>query len=322
VSAGEIFIVDDSADNLDLLASILRTNNYEVRMAMTGRRALASVRASHPDVIMLDITMPEMDGYHVCEHLKADATTAHLPVIFISALDDVWDKVRAFEVGGVDYVTKPFQAEEVLARVESQLRLSRLRRELERRNEELEEANVRLERANRMLQSLSYLDGLTGLANRRHLDEALEQEWRRAGRDKAPLSLVMIDIDHFKRFNDTYGHQGGDACLRQVGHALTGSLKRAGDLAARYGGEEFAVVLPGTDMAGAAAFAESVRAQVEGLKIAREPSGATVVTVSVGVATIVPSADSSASALLAAADQALYRSKANGRNRVSLRDLR
>jgi diguanylate cyclase (GGDEF)-like protein len=318
VSAGEIFIVDDNPDNLNLLATILREKRYETRMATNGRRALASIRVAQPEVVMLDITMPDMDGYEVCERLKADAATSHLPVIFISALDDVWDKVKAFRVGGVDYVTKPFHPEEVIARVETQLKLARLRLELEKRNGELERANVQLERANRILQSLSYLDSLTGLANRRHLDEVLEQEWRRAWRERTPLSLVLADIDHFKRYNDTYGHQGGDACLRRVGGVLNEALKRGGDLAARYGGEEFAIVLPSTDSDGAAAFAERVRAQVEGLGIAHERSAAGVVTISVGAATAVPDDSASPEVLVAAADRALYRSKSAGRNRVSL----
>jgi diguanylate cyclase (GGDEF)-like protein len=258
---------------------------------------------------MLDITMPEMDGFEVCRHLKEDETLRAVPVIFISALDDVLDKVTAFKVGGVDYVTKPFQAEEVLARVETQLRLARLRAELEARNRELE-------RANQLLRSLSYLDPLTEIANRRYFDTILEQEWSRAARDGSELSLILVDVDHFKRLNDTYGHQRGDECLKLVASAIAGASQRAADCAARYGGEEFVVILPGTNAAGAAHTAERVRAAVEGLGFAHEASSFGVVTASIGVATLAPRMGTAIGDLVAAADRALYRAKEGGRNRV------
>src|SRR6185369_3161565 len=177
---------------------MLLDRGYRVRVATNGRRAISAARSAVPDLIMLDINMPEMDGYQVCEQLKADAQTRDIPVIFISALDNALDKVRAFQTGGADYVTKPFQFEEVLARIEIQLKISRLQREMERKNAELEQSNLSLERANRMLRQLSYLDGLTSIANRRHFEESLEQEWRRAARTAGPLSLLMVDIDRFK----------------------------------------------------------------------------------------------------------------------------
>src|SRR5262245_15318680 len=237
---------------------MLLDRGYRVRVATSGRRALSAARSAVPDLVMLDINMPEMDGYEVCERIKNDDLTRDTPVIFISALDNALDKVRAFQTGGADYVTKPFQFEEVLARIEIQLKISRLQRDMERKNAELALSNIQLERANRMLHQLSYLDGLTGIANRRHFEESLEQEWRRSTRAGSPLSLLMADIDHFKALNDACGHQFGDDCLRKVAETLGESLKRAGDLAARYGGEEFAVLLPGTDAEGAVAIAEDV----------------------------------------------------------------
>lgn len=315
-SKGDILIVDDNPINLDLLSGMLLDRGYRVRVATSGRRALSAARSAVPDLVMLDINMPEMDGYEVCERIKNDDLTRDTPVIFISALDNALDKVRAFQTGGADYVTKPFQFEEVLARIEIQLKISRLQRDMERKNAELALSNIQLERANRMLHQLSYLDGLTGIANRRHFEESLEQEWRRSTRAGSPLSLLMADIDHFKALNDACGHQFGDDCLRKVAETLGESLKRAGDLAARYGGEEFAVLLPGTDADGAVAIAEDVRSHVESLGIRHGEEGGCVVTISIGVATSSPGEDDAASALVDAADRALYAAKRQGRNRV------
>src|SRR5262245_30060979 len=186
---------------------MLQKQGYRVRVATNGMRALAAAKSVQPDLVMLDINMPEMDGYEVCRRLKAGDQTHDVPVIFISALDEAMDKVKAFQSGGADYVTKPFQFEEVLARIENQLKISRLQREMERKNGELQQANLHLERANRMLHSLSYLDPLTGIANRRHFEESIDREWRRAMRSATALSLIMIDIDHFKMLNDACGHQ-------------------------------------------------------------------------------------------------------------------
>jgi diguanylate cyclase (GGDEF)-like protein len=315
-SKGDILIVDDNPINLDLLSGMLLDRGYRVRVATNGRRALSAARSAVPDLVMLDINMPEMDGYDVCRHIKQDDLTRDIPVIFISALDNALDKVKAFQTGGADYVTKPFQFEEVLARIEIQLKISRLQREMERKNAELEQSMLQLERANRMLRALSYLDGLTGIANRRHFEESLDQEWRRAARTGSPLSLLMVDIDHFKALNDARGHQYGDDCLRQVATALSDALKRAGDLATRYGGEEFAVVLPATELDGARAIAEEIRARVEELAIGREAGSSAVVTVSVGAATALASEGVPPSDLIDAADRALYQAKNEGRNRV------
>jgi diguanylate cyclase (GGDEF)-like protein len=325
VSSGRLLIVDDDESNLLLLLGILRDAGHRVRVAKNGRRALASIAAHPPELVMLDIRMPDLNGFEVCRRLKQSPDTRGLPVIFISALDDVLEKVRAFDEGGVDYVTKPFQAEEVLARVENQLGLARLRFELEEKNRDLEalsrnleQANNQLARANRVLESLSYVDGLTGIPNRRQFREVLDREWRRCGRAGLPLSLVMIDVDEFKRFNDTYGHPAGDACLTRVAAAIVTGLRRGGDFAARYGGEEFAAILPETDRAGAAALAAELRRGVEGLAIPNERASAGVVTVSLGVAAATPDETSAVDALVAAADGALYRAKRRGRNRVEV----
>lgn len=184
----------------------------------------------------------------------------------------------------------------------------------------LKERSEQLEQANQTLQHLSSVDGLTGIANRRHFDESLEMEWRRAYRAEFPLSLIMIDIDFFKAFNDSYGHQSGDEALKLVATALSDGLKRPGDLTARYGGEEFAVILQGASKEGAVKIAQALRQKVEALGILHKDSPANVVTVSLGVATADPRRDPSPPALLASADRALYQAKQQGRNRVVVDD--
>jgi diguanylate cyclase (GGDEF)-like protein len=309
MSAGDVLVVDDNRVNVGLLTGILQKRNYAVRNATDGPQALAVMRAAAPEIVLLDIRLPGMDGYEICRHMKADPRTKDIPVIFVSALDDGLDKARAFEVGGIDYVAKPFSAAEVVARVENQLKISRLQRHLGQKNAELE-------RVNRLLQSLSYVDALTGVPNRRHFDEIFDQEWRRALRDESSLCVVFIDVDLFKAFNDTYGHQSGDDCLKHVAVEVSGGLRRGGDMAFRYGGEEFGVILPRTEPTGALNVAEDMRLRVEALKIAHKGSPFRVVTISLGVKAMRPGPSDTREALLGAADRALYKAKEQGRNRV------
>lgn len=303
----DLLVVDDTPANLDLLSRLLAERGYRFRVASNGKRALAAVQAEPPDLILLDITMPGMDGYEVCAALKADPATAGIPVIFLSAIDDAAVKVRAFRSGGADYVTKPFQIEEVAARIEHQLEIRRLHEATARKQEELLVAKAALEEANRKLVDMARTDGLTGIANRRHLDEVLEAECRRSSRNGNALSVLMVDVDHFKRFNDSRGHLEGDLCLRAVAGTIRDSLQRSTDLIGRYGGEEFLVVLPETGLSDAMHLAERLRVRVE---------SATEVTVSVGVAAATPREGSDPSDLVRAADEALYRAKGEGRNCV------
>jgi diguanylate cyclase (GGDEF)-like protein len=299
----EILIVDDTPANLDLLSRMLK-DRFRVRAATSGRRALATARTYPIDLVLLDVDMPEMNGYEVCAELKAHRSTREVPVIFVSALDAAIDKVAAFAAGGADYITKPFQVAEVMARIEYQLRLARLTRDLARKKAELEDANRQLAIANVRLRALSYMDGLTGVANRRRFDEALEEACTEASESGTPLSLVLIDLDHFKRLNDTHGHHAGDEALRAVASILAEQTESRGGLAARFGGEEFAWLLPGLTV-------EAALAEAEALRIRVRASG--IVTASLGVAagvTITPPA------LVAAADAALYRAKSGGRDRV------
>ncbi len=319
-----ILVIDDTPPNLHLLITMLTRKGYEARGVNDGLVALSDVQRKLPDLVLLDINMPSMNGFEVCEQLKSNDLTHDIPVIFISARDEVLDKVQAFAVGGVDYITKPFQIAEVLARVENQLALRRLQRQLQQQNERLiQEVNSRiiaetlLQEANEKLGQLVNLDGLTQIANRRCFDEYLDQEWQRLAREQMPLSLIMCDIDFFKNYNDTYGHIIGDDCLRKVSSLIKQSVRRPADLAARYGGEEFVVVLPNTDIEGAMQIAECIRHGLLDLEIPHEDSAVSeFVTLSMGVTSLIPKIDSNPSVLLTAADYALYRAKELGRNQT------
>ncbi len=330
---GDILVVDDVPQNLLLLAAMLNRWGYKVRKATNGQMALTAAQLVIPDLILLDVNMPEMSGYEVCQYLKDNAQTRHIPIIFISAMDQATDKVRAFEVGGADYITKPFQIAEVIVRVENQLNLRRMQQQLEEQTRQLEAQNARLQqeiydrqqaeialqRANAELTRLVNLDGLTQLSSRRRFDELLQQEWRRLTREQSSLALILCDIDFFKLYNDTYGHQMGDDCLRQVAQTINQAARRPADVVARYGGEEFAVILPNTTAENAMYVAESIRREVQALGIPHANSPVhSVVTLSLGVSGVIPTEAIEPEQLIAVTDQALYTAKQQGRNRVIL----
>lgn len=291
-----ILIVDDMPANIQVLAHAL-IPNYRVKFATNGPDALILASAAEkPDLILLDIMMPGMDGYEVCRRLRDQPETQHIPVIFVTAKNEVSDQEHGFHVGAVDYISKPFELPIVRARVR---------------------AHVALKRRTELLEKLAFLDGLTEIPNRRRLDEVLQAEWRRALRNRLSLTLLMIDIDHFKAFNDHYGHRTGDDCLCKVAHALRAALLRPGDFIARYGGEEFAVLLPECDEHGAYKVAERLRAVVQALAIPHEHAKTSLhVTISIGYSTRIAAQDQEPRLLVEAADQALYLSKQQGRNRV------
>jgi len=449
---GSILLVDDIPENLQLLSDLLVKLGYTVRSVTSGRMALKTVKVKRPDVILLDIKMPEMDGYQVCQALKADENLRSIPVIFISALDDVFDKVTAFKSGGIDYITKPFQIEEVVARLDNQLIIQRQKRLLEQEianrretqevlyqsrallasvlnssldgiaamqairspetgniedfrclvvnpviarafatsreemigklvlkrflgrvepelferfvevvetGEPLErdfyystgesswfhfvavklgdgfavtirdittrkETELALQDANQKLEQLANLDALTQVANRRCFNDRLMREWQKLAQAQQPLSLILFDLDSFKRYNDFYGHLAGDDCLLKIAQIVYQIIRhhdveRPTDLVARYGGEEFAVLLPNTDLEGAIRVAMRIQQQVHSLAIPHIKSGVTdIVTVSSGICSLVPSLDVKPDRIIASADQALYHAKEQGRDRYCI----
>ena len=291
-----ILIVDDQPANIHILAKALQPS-YEIMAATSGSIALELVqRVDKPDLILLDVMMPEIDGYEVCRRLKENEKTKDIPVIFVTARTESSEEEVGLNLGAVDYIFKPYRIPIILARVRNHLNMKR---------------------KTDLLESLVSLDGLTGIPNRRKLDEMLAAEWRRAIRSGRPLSVVMMDIDHFKLFNDRFGHGAGDECLRQVASSLSMCVNRPGDLVARYGGEEFVAILPLTELAGALAIAERLVAVVAGLALPHLNSEvADHVTISAGCATTLPVKGASPEILLQAADASLYKAKQNGRNRV------
>ncbi|MGK7918590.1 MAG: diguanylate cyclase [Trichodesmium sp.] len=448
-----ILIVDDQLLNLRVLTSMLTRKNYQVRKATDGETAIEAVKIEPPDLIILDIKMPEMDGYQVCECLKSDAETKDIPVIFISALTDVFDKVKAFKVGGIDYITKPFAEAEVLARIENQLIIQKQQKLLKQKHNLLDKKHrilqqeiknrkqieVCLSQSRKLLSSilnssldgiaaleavrnyqtkkiedfrcleinsiiaevfnkqredlignlvvkniinkidvnlfpdfvkvvetgislekdfsyehqgeekwysyiavkladgfsitirditarkklelelhnLANLDGLTGISNRRIFDKTLAKEWQICQREKQPLTLILIDIDYFKKYNDDYGHQQGDDCLICVADALAQVVKRPRDMVARYGGEEFVLILPNTQHEGAIAISEQIQQRIRELAITHESSEVSaIVSLSLGIASVIPATESSPQELINMADQALYQAKKQGRDRA------
>lgn len=441
---GNILLVDDNRANLQYLSDVLLKFGYTVRSATSGMMALRTIKVKHPDVIFLDVRMPEMNGYEVCKILKADESIRHIPVIFVSALDDVFDKVKAFDSGGVDYITKPFQIEEVVARLENQLIIQRQQRLLEREitiRREAEEVlyqsrallasvlnssldgivamqavrkqqtgeiqdfrclvvnpviarvfkctteqmtgklvmkkilsnvapelfqrfveivetgepleydfyyewgqsswfhvvavklgdgcaitirdittrkqmEIAFQETNQKLEILANLDALTQVANRGCFNNRLQSEWERLGREKQPLSLILLDIDTFKSYNDCYGHLAGDNCLTRIGKTLQTVVHRPADLAARYGGEEFALLLPNTDLEGGIKIAQNIQQAIHSLAIPHEQSDVkNTLTVSLGIASLIPSLELEPDTLVAHADKALYQAKKQGRDR-------
>lgn len=419
-----ILIVDDALDSLFLLQDLMHQQGYQTFAANTGTRALELAQRLRPDLILLDVMLPDMNGLDACRRLKSEASTAHIPVIFVSGKTDTDDIVAGFDTGCVDYIAKPVRLAEVIARVRAQLRRTsgmdhqHLRAErlqsivdgideglllidgagiiayanpaseryLGRPADELSgcrlvdlldtddatdyarffaapdeptsrcrgtrEVRLRLrdgslrdmdlslspmnsddarfvvmlhdishhKRSETALQQAALLDPLTRIANRRHFDAALEQEWQRATRSGQPLSLIVLDVDHFKFYNDSLGHAAGDTCLQTIAETLQAHAQRPADLAARYGGEEFVVLLPETSLAAATELAERVREAIEALDIPN-PRVNQLVTASIGVATIVPTLFDDLGGFFVAADRAMYEAKTRGRNQVISTEL-
>lgn len=314
-----ILLVDDDPGTIRVLAEILKGTG-KVHFTTRGTDALSLARSVAPDLILLDLEMPDRHGFVVCEEIKSDPVLSDVPVLFVTAHTDFESEARALEAGALDFIHKPPHPQVVKARVSNYLALKH---------------------QTDLLRTLSLIDGLTGIANRRAFDEAVHNEWWRACRHEYPLSLLIFDIDYFKHYNDTYGHQAGDDCLRAVAGCLAAKPRRPGDIVARYGGEEFVMLLPGCPLEHAVTLGETVRAAISELGSAHANANiAERVTVSVGVAAsqtlcehaeicwrnlgryhgnvtcgLVPAN------LIGLADKALYQAKEGGRNRVETIDI-
>lgn len=290
-----ILIADENGADRSTLCEVLKRANYAPLEASSATQAL-ELAETQPDLIILDVTLPDLDGYEVCRRLKASRRTENIPVIFLTAVQNASAEEQGIRTGAVDYITKPYRPPIVLARIASHLELRQ-----------------KLDQLNR----LATQDALTGIANRHRFEEFLHFEWMRSMRARTPVSLVMIDVDHFKAFNDLYGHAAGDDCLQRVAGAMRDALSRAADLLARYGGEEFVCVLHDTEHAGALQVAEQLRQAVMELAIPHAGSrAASHVSISLGVASIRPTQDTAPIELVETADTRLYQAKRLGRNQV------
>ena len=298
---GRILVVDDNADNIEIIATRLRFRGYDMEQAVDGEQALAQVHENPPDLILLDVMLPDIDGYEISRRIKGDPKLPFIPIILVTARDSTQDKVAGLDAGADDYLTKPINFPELEARVRSMLRIKRLQDELEVKNRELER--------------LSISDGLTGLFNHKHIHGLLQEEFERVDRTKERLSVAMFDLDRFKSVNDTYGHQAGDRVLEELAEILRESAREI-DRLGRYGGEEFMVILPDTGIEDATVFVERVRREVARRPFHVGQDEPLHMTISCGVASYPYDNVHDAATLVRLADQALYAAKAGGRNRV------
>ncbi|GAA0858633.1 diguanylate cyclase domain-containing protein [Aliiglaciecola litoralis] len=293
-----ILIIDDDVTIIKLIAESLRSN-FNVEFAVSAAEGLRqALKHPMPDLILLDVMMPSTNGFELCRTLKQNSATQQIPVIFVSALDDINEQQRGFALGAVDYVIKPISPLILKARVNTHIRVSSYVKQL---------------------QKLATTDPLTSCANRRKFDETLDLEWKRAARRGEPLSVLFFDIDEFKQYNDNYGHGMGDDCLKMIGNVLNNIPHRSADLVARYGGEEFVQILPDTDEEGAIKMAERTIKLIETLNIPHEFSKVCdFVTLSIGIATARPTSDKDICSVMQHADEALYRAKEEGKNRYNV----
>lgn len=334
---GNVLVVDDHLDRLRFLTELLTKHGYQVRSVINGKMALMVLRFFSADVVLVNIALPQMDGYEVCRAVKDNPATAQIPVIFMGGIENAldWDMVKAFAMGGVDYVTHPFVAMEVVARVKTHVTLRQLQQQLVTKNQLLEIQNQQLRKeigdriiaetalhqANRTLNQLAHQDELTQIANRRRFDDYLRQAWQAALHHRLSLSLLLCDVDYFKRYNDTYGHQQGDACLRKIARILAQRVPKGG-LVARYGGEEFAVILPNHTGDQAMQFAQGLKEAIAQLQIAHTTSDVSAyVTLSLGISSTVPQGTHAYDELVVSADHALYMAKGEGRDRYCYQPL-
>lgn len=310
-----VMVVDDVANNLKVVSSMLSQMGYTTTFAASGRQALERLADFQPDLILLDLMMPEMDGIEVCRAIKAMPRFEAVPIIFVTASHEVNHLEEAFEAGAVDYITKPFKRIELVARVKTHLKLKYVTDELRCKSEALLHKNQELQIVMNQLKTLATTDPLTGVHNRRFLQDKINQEWQRASRYSHPFGLLILDLDNFKIVNDSYGHKVGDAVLCSVVQSVKTVIRQI-DTFARYGGEEFAVLLPETSIEQVLDVAERIRWAIEQTPIAREPH-TVYITTSIGASTYLPQ-DTSPDEVFKRADQGLYQAKQSGKNQCCL----
>ncbi|MCL2441157.1 MAG: diguanylate cyclase [Treponema sp.] len=289
-----LLIVDDESANLKVLTYILG-EDYTIFTSTNGKNAVEKVKEFRPDLILLDILMPDMDGYQTLEEIKKCEELRKTPVIFITGLDSDEDEEKGLSLDAVDYITKPFSPAIVKLRVRNQIQIVNQIETIER---------------------LSMIDQLTNIPNRRSFDERLKMEWKQAVRENTPISLLIMDLDNFKNINDIYGHLQGDMVLQAIAEIFIHSFNRPGDFAARWGGEEFVVLMPNTCIKGALEVAERIRQEVENTLFPSLDKSELKITISIGVNSIIPALESSVDAFISSADKALYAAKQTGRNKV------
>jgi diguanylate cyclase (GGDEF)-like protein len=295
IKKARILVVDDQAANIHLIHQMF-SDQHQVFMATGGQQALAFCALTPPDLILLDVAMPGMNGIEVCGILKQQASTANIPIIFLTGLDTSDAENACWDCGADDFVSKPVNPRTLQKRVR---------------------AHLTLKFQTDLLRQQAFVDGLTGIANRRQFNDYLAREWSSCGRSNSPLSLAIIDIDHFKLYNDCYGHQQGDLCLQTIAKAIDDNIYRADDLFARYGGEEFCIVLPRTPLKDAIKVIQSIEQVVREQKIPHQSAiDSEFVTVSIGLACLTPQIKQAAEDLITLADQRLYSAKDQGRGRV------
>lgn len=318
-----ILVVDDRWENLLVMESILENMECNIIKATSGNEALGLMLEYDFALALLDVQMPGMDGFEVAELMRGMEKTRYIPIIFVTAISKEQRCIfKGYEIGAVDYLFKPIEPVILTSKVRVFMDIYKQKQLLKEQSEQLEQRLkelLELKAVNGELECLLTLDPLTEITNRRRLDQLLELNWRNSLRDEKPISMIMIDIDNFKAYNDNYGHLKGDECLVKVARSFETILRRPLDFTARYGGEEFAVVLPNTDMEGAVMIGERIRSNVEKLSIPHHYSKvAPHVTISLGVATMIPNIGGSVTDLIEYADRALYQSKFQGRNRISV----
>jgi len=295
VGKPKLLVVDDQPINIQVMYQAF-AGDYQVFMATNGEQALAICKNNPPDLVLLDVVMPAMDGFEVCTRLKADDATSHIPIIFVTAHSDAAQETHGLSLGAVDFIPKPINPDVVRARVKTHLTLKF---------------------QSDLLRKLAFLDGLSGVFNRRYFDQQIGIEWARAARNNLPLSLILLDVDYFKLYNDRYGHQAGDDALRLIAITLKACLRRPADLVARYGGEEFACILPETSYEDALLLAQDLERKIRDKHIVHEDSDVCpFITISVGLATREPNTPSDVQSLIGLADELLYQAKHTGRGHV------